>query len=122
VALSGIYAGRNYTLNFTLSSVSNGVQTALDLTGAKVYFSIKKLLTDLDPEVFKRNLSAGGTNDEINITNATDGELSIYITADDTKGVRIDNGWYDLVVVKNNLVLQAVKPSRISIYQVVTVL
>lgn len=74
----------------TLSlSVHTDTGAPVDLTLAKIWFTVKVRTSDPDTmAVFmKRNTAAGGSDAEVKVTDATNGKAEIYIVPDDTADV-----------------------------------
>lgn len=110
---------RNKTIKVTLESGGS----AFDITGAKVWFSVKAELDELDADalITKLNTAAGGDDTQARITDGTGGELEIYILPDDTEDIEAGDYWFDVVIETTApRKLQAVSPSRFSIRQPVT--
>lgn len=124
-----IYRKRDRTLRIT-------VQGPGDLTGGKVWFSVKTRLDDLDVDalITKKNTAAGGDDSQAKITRPwvkdTDPEsltfdmmvgiVEIYIEADDTEDIGEGDYWFDVVIEVNGRKLEAVSPSKFRINQPVT--
>lgn len=74
----------------------------VDLTGAKVWFTVKDRAKDPDSQarILKKNLAAGGSDDEILIlTPATDGKVEVYIVPADTENIDPATYRYDIQVI-----------------------
>ena len=71
------------TLSVTANYEAGG---AADLTGAKLWFTVKEKASDPDADALieKRNTAAGGSDAEIKITNPTGGAAEVYLVPDDT--------------------------------------
>ena len=65
----------------TLTDEIDGVSTALDITGAAMWFAVKEDATDADADAL---IFASSTLGSIVITDATAGEAQIDLTQDDT--------------------------------------
>lgn len=82
---------RTFPVSVNYSTTGNPV----DLTGAKIWFTVKTRPKDEDADalVFKRNTAAGGGDTEIKVTNVAGGQLDVYLVPADTENV--DMGTYD---------------------------
>lgn len=117
-----IFAGRDQTVQFTLTTG----EVPYDLTGAKVWLTVKDETADPDSEalILKRSLDAGGADTEVNIVDAENGILEVYFVPADT--VDLDTGdssayWFDVVVENSEgKQIQAVQPSRFTVKYTVT--
>jgi hypothetical protein len=118
-----LYAGRDRTVKFTLTTSNPTPSTPYDLTGAKVWLSVKDETSDPDDEalILKRNDLAGGDATEINVTDPSGGILEVYFVPDDTNGWEEGDYWFDLVVENSsNKRMQAVPPSKFHVSYTVT--
>jgi hypothetical protein len=116
MTIEHIFQDRDDTLMVTLSKVVGTTVSTLDISGYSFYFSVKRNMSDVITLIYKRNLEAGGSDDEIKITNAASGMLEIYISAEDTKDITLDNGWLDLALkTETGKRRQAIDPQRFSI-------
>jgi hypothetical protein len=86
-----MYLRDDRTLSLT---VTDKAGAAVDLTGSKLWFTVKTKTSDADTEsvIQKRNTAAGGGNDEIEILDGPAGSAAIYMVPSDTDGV--DPGIY----------------------------
>jgi hypothetical protein len=116
-----INTGMDQIIKVTLEKVYDGEVSSFDLTDCLLYFTLRRSIEDDDVIAFKRNGAAGGSENEISVTDLEAGDISIYIDAADTDNVVVDNGIFDLVVEtpdgKRHI---AVQPTRMSIYRSVT--
>jgi hypothetical protein len=86
----------------TLSVTANYEDgSAADLTGAKMWFTVKEKASDPDTAALieKRNTAAGGSDSEIKITNPTGGAAEVYIVPDDTDEINPGIYSYDVQVM-----------------------
>lgn len=117
-----VSAGRHHTATFTLTTSTPSAGTPMDLTGASVWFTVKRDIDDedADAKVWKRNTVAGGGDSEIDVTDETGGVLDVYIVPADTED--LDGAyWYDLVVENSSgRIIQAVEPSKFTVRNTVT--
>jgi len=90
--LSPLYRGdsREYTLSFV---DKNG--TAIDITGWKVYFTLKRSIGQNDG-------SATLKKDIVNHESSIKGKTKIVLTSSDTDDLKPDNYVYDIQVKKPN--------------------
>jgi hypothetical protein len=117
-----IFAGRDYTAKFTLTTSNPFPSTPYDLTGARAWLTVKEETdSDADTVILKRNYLAGGDNTEINIIDPSNGILEVYFIPDDTKTLQDGGYWFDLVIENaDGKTIQAVAPSRFNIKYTVT--
>jgi len=82
------------TVNVPDSTAPSGV-LPVDLTGSKVWFTVKTRTSDADDVAIiqKRNTAAGGGDTEIKLTDAVNGKAEIYIVPADT-ATDVDPGIY----------------------------
>jgi len=111
---------RDRDIKVTLQ-INGGV---FDISGFKVWFSVKSELDDPDSDalIFKRNAAAGGDDSQIKITDGPNGVLYVYIKPADTANMQAGDYWWDVVI--ETLVpkkLQAVLPSTFKVRETVTV-
>jgi hypothetical protein len=98
-------------------------QTPQDLTGAKVWMTVKDRTSDLDSSahIMKRNAAAGGSDSEIKIlTPATNGQLEIYLVPADTENMNPGTYVYDVQVKLANDKVYTVVRSQITFKDDVT--
>lgn len=119
-----LYAGRDYTAQFTLTTSNPSPSTPYDLTSAKAWLTVKDDTSDLDADalISKSNDLAGGSDSEILILSpATDGVLEVYFVPDDTNGWSEGTYWFDLVIENSaGKRVQAVAPSPFTVKYTVT--
>jgi hypothetical protein len=107
----------------TLSLVINDHNDdPVDLTGAKVTFTVKEKMGDPDDQaVFqKKNTEAGGGPSEINVINPTGGSAEIYIVPADTEDVNPGNYMWDVQVTLANGKTYTVLRGRVTFKEDVT--
>lgn len=73
-----IHAGDDYTLTFTVTRSGS----ALDLTSAKLWFTVKQDTDDTDAEAKLQYSTDDAT--EMQITSPTEGKFSLYLKDEDT--------------------------------------
>lgn len=76
-----IHAGDDYTHTFTVTRAG----LSLDLSSAKLWFTVKQDTYDADAEA-KLQYSTDDAS-EMQITSATEGKFSLYLKAEDTSGM-----------------------------------
>lgn len=83
-----VVRGANKTL---LMTVRDGNKQPVDLTGAKVWFTVKHRIEDVAACISKKNLLAGGVDGQILIllpqTGAQKGQAKIFLVPADTAGM-----------------------------------
>ena len=107
----------------TISVTLQVNEEAFDITGCKIWFSVKADLDDLDADaiIYKRNAAAGGDASQAQVTDGPGGILAIYIQPEDTVDVEAGDYWWDVVIETTTpRKLQAVSPSKFSVRQPVT--
>lgn len=81
---------RGASKTFTLVARDDDKQP-MDLTGAKVWFTVKNRIEDIAAVISKKNLTAGGTDVQILITptqtGATKGQYKVMLAPPDTAGL-----------------------------------
>jgi hypothetical protein len=89
-----IVRGESKTFQVTVKDKN---KTNVDLTGSKVWFTVKERIEDVTPVISKRNLAAGGSNAQIEIllpqTNGNKGKLNIYLVPSDTACLKTDHSY-----------------------------
>jgi len=111
-----VFKKRNCIIRVTLTDSS-------DITGAKVWFSVKKGLldADLDALILKKNGAAGGDDTQARVVDGPGGIIEIYLKPSDTEDIDAGDYWYDVVLeTAAPLKVQLVDPSRFSLYDAVT--
>jgi len=107
----------------TLSlSINNSDNTPVDLTGAKLYFTVKQKMTDPDSSsIFqKKNTAAGGSDAEIKVIDAPGGSAEIYIIPSDTETTDPGNYMWDVQAVLANGKTYTVLRGRVTFKEDVT--
>jgi hypothetical protein len=93
------FRGDDHAINCTVTLNS----VALDLSDVAITFSIKKNIQDDAVLIQKKNTEAGGGASEIEMTDAVNGEFSIYIETTDTESLDADGLFYfDIEMVKDS--------------------
>ena len=90
-----LFRGQSKDLELTITQVEDGEESALDLTGSTVYFTLKKKPGDAVALVSKTSASA--LDIEI-LSPAEDGIAKIYINPLDTSGLEADKYFFDVWV------------------------
>lgn len=93
-----IFSGDDRTLSLSVNQSDGSV---VDLTGAKIWFTVKNRLADTDADALiqKRNTAAGGGDTEILVTDAPNGQAQIFIIPTDTEDVDAAIYSYDIQVI-----------------------
>ncbi len=108
----------------TLSVTANyeGAGGAADLTGAKMWFTVKAKASDVDDLALieKRSSLAGGSDTEIKFTNPTGGAAEVYIVPDDTDEMFPGIYSYDVQVTLANGKTYTIVRDRITFKEDVT--
>lgn len=96
-----MYLRDDRTLSLT---VNDHDDNAVDLTGAKIIFTVKSKMSDPDDKALfqKKNSLAGGDDSEIKILNPSGGSAEIYIVPTDTDNVDPGNYMWDVQVTLAN--------------------
>lgn len=94
-------------------SVLNPDKTVPDLTGAKLWFTVKCRIEDLEPLISKRSQAAGGGSAQYEIltqSGATKGKARIHLVPGDTltrkPGKYWCDGWYEAPDGKRTQIIQ----------------
>lgn len=85
----------------TLSvSVNQDDGTPVNLTSAKIWFTVKARTSDTDDQALiqKKNTAAGGGDDQIKIVVAAQGKMEVYLVPDDTEDLDPGTYIYDIQV------------------------
>lgn len=94
-----ITKGDNRTLKLTVVDAAGARQ---DLTGFKIYFTLKKRYEDVTPLISKRSAAAGGDASQIDIvvpqTGAIKGKANIYLLPADTACLELGTYVCDVVI------------------------
>lgn len=107
----------------TLSLVVNDHNDVpVDLTGAKLTFTVKSKMSDPDTQAIlqKKNSAAGGGDTEIKILNAAGGSAEIYIVPLDTDTTNPGNYMWDVQVTLANDKTYTVLRGRVTFKEDVT--
>jgi hypothetical protein len=106
-----ITRGENRTIRVTVRDTNKAL---VDLTGAKVWFTVKERIEDVTPLIRKRNLAAGGADAEILILIPQadadkKGKFEIYLLPTDTECLKsgvsyVCDAWVELVGKRYNVV------------------
>ena len=112
-----ICKGDNEKLTITVyDSKDIDTRAVVPLTGAKIWFSVKKYYIDEEYQFQRKNADAGGSIAEIKMTDPANGRFEIYIVPANTEEMSADNYIYDIqielspygkkTVVKSTLILE----------------
>mgnify|MGYP001251262186 CR=1 FL=1 len=111
---AGIAVTRGESKTF-LMTVRDSKKVPVDITGAKVWFTVKNRIEDVAAVIAKRNLAAGGVDGQILITipqiGATLGQVQIFLDPADTAGLDpcasyICDVWVQLITGKRYQVIK----------------
>lgn len=109
--------GTSSTLQLTVTTPAG---VPIDLTGARVVFTVKCSISDDSPVLRKDSLVGPG---EIEITSALAGEVNIYLEPADSQTLRVGKYVFDVwVVLASGARYVVVGPSSFQITPAVTVL
>lgn len=114
-----LYKKRNKTIQITIKNTD-----LTDITGADVWLSVKKLITDTDEDALITKKSAGlegGSNDQALITDPTEKIIQFYIVPDDIDE-DFEEGDYimDAVIFLDGKTHQLLEPMRCEVKQPTT--
>lgn len=107
------FRGRDRTIRVTLTGPG-------DISGYKVWFSVKERKEDATALIHKSNTAAGGSDSQILITDGPNGVLEIYLGQADTD---LDpcQYWYDVLIENlDGQRSQGVVPAHFVVKQAVT--
>lgn len=106
----------------SVTTVTEDTEEAVDLTGAKLWFTVKESTRDPDSSsiMLKRNTEAGGDDTQIKVTDAATGTFDIYITPADFEGVEAGSYVYDIQVKLFNNKLYTIVSNRIEFIEDIT--
>jgi len=96
--------------------------SATDLTGAKMWFTVKQRSSDPDANalISKKNTAAGGGDSEIRVTDAAAGRAEVYIVPDDTENMDPGIYVYDVQVTLADGKTYTIVRDRITLKEDVT--
>lgn len=112
-----VYRKRDRTIKVTILKPE-------DITGAKVWFSVKTEITDTDlaAVITKRNALNDGTDGQAKIVDGPGGVIEIYLKPADTQNLEPIEYWWDLVIETTaGKKIQVVSPSKFQILMPVTI-
>jgi len=95
---------------------------AANLTGAKLWFTVKNKASDADADalIVKKNALAGGSDTDIKITDPVGGAAEVYLVPDDTDLVTPGIYSYDVQVMLANEKTYTIVRDRITFKEDVT--
>lgn len=123
---SAIEVTRGESLTFLMTVVNRATKVAVDVTGAKVWFTVKNRLEDVNAIISKKNVIAGGVDGQILIvvpqTGVTTGQVEVFLDPADTAALDPEaQYWCDAwVQLPNGKRSQVVKNSPFKIDPAVT--
>jgi len=114
-----MYLRDDRTLSLTINDSDDD---PVDLTDAKLYFTVKTKMSDPDTSAIfqKKNAAAGGGDTEIKVTDATGGAAEIYVVPADTEDVNPGNYMWDVQVILANGKTYTVLRGRVTFKEDVT--
>lgn len=114
-----MFIGDDRTLSLSLR-YSDG--SSVNLTDAKLIFTVKEKVTDSDADavIQKKNAAAGGSDSQIKIIDPLGGSAEIYIVPSDTENVRSGIYLWDIQATLNNGKTYTVLRGRISLKDDIT--
>jgi len=107
----GLFQKRDQTVRITITGPG-------DLTGAKIWFSVKDDKADIDTDalITKKTANNGGTDLQAKVTDGPNGIVEVYIAKEDTAAIDPGDYWYDVVLENSSgKRMQGVTPSRFTI-------
>jgi hypothetical protein len=113
-----IYKMRDRTLQVTITTDVG------DLTGSKLWFSVKQNLEDLDVNalITKLSLNNGGGDDQAMVTDGVNRVVEFYLERTDTQAMDPGDYWMDAVIqLPSARRLQLIPPTRFTLHQPATV-
>lgn len=115
-----MYLRDDRTLSVAVNYESTG--DPVDLTGSKLWFTVKTKTTDADTEalIMKRNTLAGGGDTEFKILDATGGLAEVYLVPADTEEMDPGIYTYDIQTILANGKTYTIVRGRISFKEDVT--
>jgi len=112
-----LYQARDRTMRLT---ITNDIG---DITGSKLWMSVKRSLDDADTDAVITKLSAnnGGSDDQCKVVDGVNRIIEFYIVPDDTRDLDYGDYWWDAVIeLPDGRRLQLVDPSRFDLQRVAT--
>lgn len=114
-----MYRKRNKIVRLVVST-SSGV---LDITGAKIWFSVKRNRTDVDTSalITKKSANNDGSDAQAKVIDGAAGIFEVYLVPVDTQNITAGDYWWDAVIETSaGRRMQAVTPSQFHVEQPVT--
>lgn len=94
---SNLYVVKGEAKNIPLQAF-NGSGAEIDLTSAKVTFTVKTSVSDTSPVFQRKNTAAGGNDNEVEITSATNGLFLVKLSQTNTLSLSVQSYYYDVQV------------------------
>ena len=91
------YVVKGESKNLPLQAFNNA-GSEIDLTSASITFSVKENTSDTSPVFTRKNTAAGGNDNEIEVTSATDGLFLVKLSTANTSGLDIKAYYYSVTV------------------------
>jgi hypothetical protein len=93
-----MFRGDSRDQPFAIKYKSNG--NPVNLTGAQVRFTVRQNEDDVDFAFQYKNLAAGGSATQIEMTDAVNGQFTVHINSTDTAQVQGNQRyWYDVEII-----------------------
>ena len=92
-----LYIVRGESKNFPLQAF-NSAGGIIDLTSATIIFTVKESTNDVSPEFTRSNTAAGGNDNEVEVTSATDGLFLVKVSQANSLSLNVDSYYYDVQV------------------------
>lgn len=91
------YVVKGEAKNIPLQAFNNA-GSEIDLTSATITFSVKASVSDVSPLFTRKNTAAGGNDNEIEITSASDGLFLVKLSTTNTSGLSVQAYYYSVTV------------------------
>lgn len=92
-----IYITKNEAKNFPFQAF-NGSGGVIDLTSATVIFTVKEYVSDTVPVFQRKNTAAGGNDNEVQVTSATDGLFLVKVSQTNSNALSTKAYYFDCQV------------------------
>lgn len=101
-----IYKGDNKSWQVTVEDQDD---VAVDVTSAEVVFTVRTALGDSTAQIERKNVAAGGSVDEIEMTDPTNGIFKIHIVPANTSSLTKGAYVYDIQVTVSSKVYTIIR-------------
>ena len=109
--------GSTFTLRFTIND-KDGVP--IDITGAGLSFSVRKTKLTGDVAILKRNLQAGGSEDEMTVFDGINGIFKLFLLPNDS--INLEDGIYvwdvEIELALSNII--KTEPKKLELIKTIT--